>query len=515
MQDNTRKYIKAMLALFCAMFLVLCVYLVYIVGAYGARWFTSPYNSRVQAQKSNVRAGRIADRKGELLAYTSESGNRRYSAEKARRRAICHVVGDSYGQTVGAESMFAKYLLGFDQDVADRFVETFSTDMRVGSSVMLTIDARLCDYAYDLMDDYWGAIVMLNYKTGEILCSVSQPTFDPNYMEDYIEGTRELAASAMVNRVTMGKYTPGSTFKTVTLIAALRYLPGVAERTFSCDGALVFDRETGKYLPAVAVDDSDFAQGGASQTYDRDKEGAEDTGAEPDAIQKYSIVRDYQSQYHGELTLFEAYEKSCNHVFALLAMEVGTAKMAQTARDLCIGDEFLFDDLLLYSSSYEKPDTRLNLAWSGVGQYKDLMTPMQMCMLTAAVANDGVMMQPRLLFKVVTKNNYVRATQSSKAYKTILSGAEAAIVQEAMLGVVERGTGASAAVKGYAVGGKTGTAEISSDKSVKTHAWFTGFIQDEGHPLAICVVLEQAGGGGSKAAPIAAKLFGKAVGLGY
>ena len=514
MQSNTRKYIKAMLALFCVMFVVLCVYLVYIVGAYGTRWFTSPYNSRVQAQKNSVQAGRIADRNGALLAYTDDSGDRIYATEKARRRSICHVVGDTYGQTVGAESMFAKYLLGFNQDVADRFVETLSSGARVGSSVMLTIDANLSEYAYGLMDEYWGAIVMLNYETGEILCSVSQPTFDPNYMQGYIDGSRELAKSAMVNRVTMGKYTPGSTFKTVTLIAALHYLPGVTERTFDCDGALVFDKGTGKYLSDVSVDDSDFTQSSA-QSYDRTKEGAEDNGAEPDTVQKYSIIRDYQSQYHGEITLFEAYAKSCNHVFAQLALEVGAAKMAQTAKGLSIGDEFLFDDLLLYTSSYTKPDSQLNLAWSGVGQYKDLMTPMQMCMLTAAIANDGVMMQPRLLSKVVTKNNYVRFTQSSKAYKTILSAAESEIVQEAMLGTIKNGTGKSTAVKGYTVGGKTGTAEISSDKSVNTHAWFTGFVQDDEHPLAICVILEQAGGGGSKAAPIAGKLFAKAIDLGY
>ena len=387
---------------------------------------------------------------------------------------------------------------------------------RVGSSVMLTIDAGLCDYAYDLMDDYWGAIVILNYKTGEVLCSVSQPTFDPNYMAQYISGEKELAASAMVNRVTMGKYTPGSTFKTVTLIAALRYLPGVTERTFDCDGALVFDKKTGKFLEDVAVDDSDFTkQDIASTDYDREKEGAEDTGAEPDAVQKYSIVRDIQSQYHGEITLFEAYAKSCNTTFARLAMEVGADKMAKTAKDLGIGDEFLFDDMLLYASSYQKPDTQLNLAWSGVGQYKDLMTPMQMCMLTAAIANEGIMMQPRLLYKVVSRDNYVRSTQSSKVYKTILQASETAIIQEAMLSVVESGTGSQASISGYRVGGKTGSAEISSDKSVKTHAWFTGFVQDADHPLAICVILEQAGGGGSIAAPIAGKLLRRAIDLGY
>ena len=515
MQDNSRKYIRAMLILFCAMFLILCIYLVYIVGIYGNRWFTSPYNTRVQAQKDSVQAGRIADRNGELLAYTDEDGQRKYAATSARRRAVCHIVGDSYGQTIGAESMFAKYLLGFDQDILDLLAETFSSEARVGSSVMLTIDAELCDYAYDLMDDYWGAIVIMNYKTGEILCSVSQPTFDPSYMADYISGERELAASAMVNRVTMGKYTPGSTFKTVTLIAALRYLPGVTERTFSCDGPLVFDLETGKYLPDVTVDDSDFVNATGDLNYDRQQEGVEDTETEPDVVQKYSIIRDSNSSYHGSLTLFEAYAHSCNTTFARLAMEIGPEKMAKTARDLGIGDEFLFEDILLYSSSYEKPDTDRNLAWSGVGQYRDIMTPMQMCMLTAAVANDGVVMEPRLLYKVVTKNNYVRYTPSSKAYDTILSAQEAQIVQEAMLGTIEYGTGTRASVSGYTVGGKTGTAEISSDKSVNTHAWFTGFIQEEEHPLAICVILEQAGGGGSVAAPMAGKLLERAIELGY
>lgn len=357
MQDNSRKYIKAMLGLFCAMFLILCVYLVYIVGVYGNRWFTSPYNTRLQAQKNSVQAGRIADRNGQLLAYTDGEGQRRYASEKARRRAVCHVVGDSYGQTLGAESMFAKYLLGFDQDMADLFAETFGSATRTGSSVMLTIDGELCDYAYDLMDDYWGAVVLMNYKTGEVLCSVSQPTFDPNYMQEYIDGERELAASAMVNRVTMGKYTPGSTFKTVTLIAALRYIPGVTERTFDCDGALVFDRETGKYLPDVAVDDAEFVQADQETDYDREQEGVQDTGAEPATVEKYSIVRDSNSNYHGEISLFEAYAHSCNTTFARLAMEVGADKMTQTAKELGIGDEFLFEDMLLYSSSYEKPDT--------------------------------------------------------------------------------------------------------------------------------------------------------------
>jgi len=196
-------------------------------------------------------------------------------------------------------------------------------------------------------------------------------------------------------------------------------------------------------------------------------------------------------------------------------MEIGANRLAKVARELGIGDEFLFDDIMLYASSFEKGDTELNVAWSGVGQYKDIMTPMQTCMLTAAIANNGTMMEPRLLYKVADSNNRVKYTAPSSAYKTVLTAAESEFLKEAMLQVVDNGTGTRAAVDGLTVGGKTGTAEISSDKSVKTHAWFTGFILEEDHPLAITVILEQAGGGGSYAAPLAGKLLNKAVKLGY
>ena len=504
-----------MLALFCAMFVVLSVYLGYIVSAYGNRWFSSPYNTRVESQKDSITSGMLLDRTGVRLAYTDEDGQRQYVGVKEFRRSMCHVVGDVYGQTIGAESMFAKYLLGFDQGLADEFEQLIGTQQRVGSTVLLTIDADLCEYAYDLMDDYWGAVVLMNYKTGEILASVSQPTFDPNYMQEYITGERELAASAMVNRATMGRYTPGSTFKIVTLIAALRYIPDIQTRTFDCDGALVFDRESGEYLPAIRVNDEDFTQTDEEIEYDRENEWGEDVGAEPAASELYSIVRDYKSEYHGEIDIFEAFASSCNTTFAKLAMEIGPNKLAKVAKELGIGDEFLLDDIMLYGSSFEKGTTDRDIAWSGVGQYKDIMTPMQTCMLTSAIANDGVMMEPRLLYKVADSNNRVKYTAPSSTYETVLTAAEAEFVTEAMMRVVERGTGTRAAVDGLTVCGKTGTAEISSDKSVKSHAWFTGFILEDEHPLAVTVILEQAGGGGSMAAPLAGKLLDKAVRLGY
>ena len=514
-KDSTRNHIKAMLALFCVMFIVLSVYLGYIVNVYGNRWFASPYNTRVANRKGTIAAGMLLDRNGVRLAYTNSEGKRKYVDVKSLRRSTSHVIGDTYGQTFGAESMFAKYLLGFDSRLTDEFEQLIGTQQKVGSSVLLTVDSELCEYAYKLMDDYWGAVVLMNYKTGEILASVSQPTFDPKYMEDYLNGEKDLAASAMVNRVTMGRYTPGSTFKIVTMIAALRYLPGIENRTFNCDGALVFDKKTGKYLPNIHVDDEEFAAASENIKYDRDQEGAEDVGAEPAASELYSIVRDSHSEYHGEIDIYTAFAKSCNNTFAKLAMELGPARLATVAKELGIGDEFLFNDMMLYSSSFEKGSTDLEVAWSGIGQYKDLMTPMQTCMLTAAIANNGVMMEPRLLSRVADGNNRVKLTAGSRVYKTVLTAAESEIMQNAMFDTVNHGTGRKAALESYQVGGKTGSAEVSSNKSVKTHSWFTGFVADDEHPLAVTVILEQAGGGASAAAPLAGQLLKKAIKLGY
>ncbi|MBQ6692594.1 MAG: hypothetical protein IJN00_04595, partial [Clostridia bacterium] len=114
---NTRRNIKGMLVVFIALFLLLAVYLVYIIGAYGAYWFSSPYNTRVRERQNTVLAGDIYDRNGIILAYTDDDGNRIYSADRDVRLATAHVIGDNTGQTLGAEALFSKYLLGFEQDI--------------------------------------------------------------------------------------------------------------------------------------------------------------------------------------------------------------------------------------------------------------------------------------------------------------------------------------------------------------------------------------------------------------
>lgn len=487
---NTKRHMRRALALFTALFLLLAVYLVLAVNANRTRWFTSPYNPRIRTQRSAVMAGDILDRNGVVLATSDQDGARMYSRDRSLRLAVAHAVGDAYGQTFGAETFFAAHLLGFEQSFFQRIAGAFAGGARRGSNVSLTIDAPLCDFIAHQMEGRAGAVVVMNYKTGELLASVSSPAFDPNRMEEYLAQEASLEEGAMVNRVTAGQYTPGSTFKIITLIAALRYLPNVENRTFQCSGALVFDKETGNYLSHVP---------GASLTED----------------ENHLLLQDIDGEGHGEPTLREAFAVSCNTTFARLALEVGASRLVRTAKSLGVNANFLFSDMVAYGSKLEAGATDYEVAWSGVGQSTDIMTPLHLCMVVGAVANGGRMMEPKLLRQVATAQGSIEKTLNPQAYNAKLSAYEAGVLQEYMVAAVESGTGRRAAIGGYVIGGKTGTAEISSDKTVGTHAWFAGFVLDDDHPLAIVVILEKAGGGGSVAAPVAQNVLKKALDRGY
>ena len=486
---NTKRNIKGMLAVFVALFLLLAGYLVYIVGAYGAYWFASPYNTRVTKQKNAVLAGTIFERRGLALATTNEAGERNYAADESMRLATAHVIGDTAGQTLGAEAFFAKYLLGFDQDFGEQLSYLVSEKQRTGADIMLTVDAALSEYAYSLLEGYNGAILLMNYKTGEVLACTARPGFDPARMKDYATGGYTLAEGSMVNRATMGRYTPGSTFKIVTTIAALRYLPNVQSRTFLCSGPLVFEKESG-----TLVNDG-------VNPYD-------ETGA---LREEYILLRDHEDARHGQLTLEEAFIHSCNHVFAQLALEIGETNLRKTAESLGFNGEFLFDELVAYPGTYGDAETDFELAWSGVGQHTDIITPVHLCLITCAVANGSAAMEPKLLKGVSGTAGIEYKSLAPEVYEAFLKGNEAEFLAACMRGVVQRGTGTRAAVDGYTVCGKTGTAEVSSAKNARAHAWFTGYIDSDAHPYAITVIVEQAGGGGTVAAPIAAKVLERAV----
>ncbi|MDL2318045.1 penicillin-binding protein 2 [Eubacteriales bacterium OttesenSCG-928-A19] len=466
LRHNTR----ILAAVVTCLFIVLGAYFSYSVYFYGGRWFANANNPRLADQKKQIIAGDITDRNGIILATTNDSG-RVYPRHDAMRRAVAHVVGDNGGIVAnGAETFMASYLLGFNASVVERVQQLFSSEPARGDDIHLTIDAELCSYAASLLKRYQGgAIVLMNYKTGEILCSTSYPDFDPRNINATLTSGSD--NGAFVNRATQGLYPPGSTFKIVTMASGLEKLTGAADRTFDCLGTLQIDR---------------------------------------------TIVTEASNQVHGHVTMKEAFAKSCNTAFASMAMDLGYSRLSQTASSFGFGDNFLFRDMVVYNSQYPTTDQSLDdLAWSGIGQGRVLVTPLHMAMITASIANDGVIMEPRLMSSVTTPSGASRSIVGARAYKRTCTSSTASIIKDYMIACVQSGTGTQARISGYTVGGKTGSAETSDDKSVKTHAWFVGFVDSAEHPLAIAVVLERGGSGGSVATPVAQRVLSRALQLGY
>ena len=459
---------KLLALLLFGLFALLAVYGVYSINTYGNRWFAYARNPRVREQKANVVAGSIYDRSGILLASTVD-GKRVYQEDEASRRAVVHVIGDSEGQVSnGVEGFQTAYLYGFKASLAERFNALFSDEPRRGDDVHLSLDSELCTAityyfsVHPLTKGKNGAAVVMNYKTGEVVAEVSLPSFDPMNRSSVSEGSE-----VYWNRATQSLYPPGSTFKVITTAAALENIQNVTTMSITCNGGLDVDGQA---------------------------------------------IRDYGNAVHTSLTLKQAFVKSCNNIYALLALDMGDAALRKTAERFGFNANFLFRDFVVENSAYPTGTrSRFDVAMSGFGQSSIGATPMHLCLIASAIANDGLMMEPTLLRQATTPSGAVRDTFGPKEYRTVLSGASAATLQEYMRAVVTSGTGTKAAVSGLTICGKTGSAESSRNGRAVTHGLFIGYIDSDELPYAVCVVVEDiidGEGGGSTAAPIAGDIFG-------
>ena len=454
-----------------ALFLLLGLYGGYSVTTYGNRWFSTNRNPRVRAQKKTVLAGDIMDRNHVLLAHTNEDGERVYQADEASRMAVVHVIGDQQNNVSNAvESFQTNYLYGFQSSFSDLLGSLISGKQRRGDTVTLTIDSRLCTAIANSFASNpnsackRGAAVVMNYKTGEVLGEVSLPGYDPMNLTDEVKAS---AASPFWNRATQAVYPPGSTFKTVTTASALENITGIEDIDFDC-----------------LTGDLDFGE---------------------------HTISDYQSEHHGTIKLRQAFIESCNKMYATIALNLGNAKLLQTAQAFGFNDNFLFRDLVVENSSFPAvADSDYALAASGFGQSAVAATPMHMCMIAAAVANNGVMMEPRLLQGVTGPAGGTRATFQSKVYRTAMTPETAATLQSYMRAVVTSGTGRRAAVNGMTICGKTGTADSNLGGEPVTYGWFIGYCADAETPYALAVLVEHIDpntSGGTTAAPIARDIF--------
>jgi len=447
---------------------LMAAYCCYSVYFYGGRWIANPYNPRISSQKQSVIMGTVTDRDGTVLAYTDETGKRRYHGSRDTRMAVSQVIGDSGGKaSTGVDTFHAQYMLGFRSSVVERITDAVTGTPQRGDDIRLTISERLSRYISEQFPaGKRGAVVVLNYQTHEILSMVSMPQFDPTNVSAALS---DEAAGALINRATQGLYPPGSTFKIVTLASALENLPDLDDFGFDCTG----------YYP----------------------------------VGNYSVT---EKEGHGVQSLSDAFASSCNTTFAALSQELGYQMLGETAEKLGFNENFMFGDLIVYNSSYPIDDlSPEDLAWSSIGQGRVLASPMHMALIASTVANGGVMYEPHLLAAITTAQGGERRLPGSTEGKRVLDSAVAARLEKEMVRVVKSGTGTRAALdNGYVVAGKTGSAEASDNKEIESHAWFVGYITNDNAPYAICVLVENGGSGGGVAAPLARKILRKAVNLG-
>lgn len=447
--------------------LLLAAFGAYSVAIEGNRWFSSAANTYVRQVKSSVIPGSITDRNGELLASTDENGKRVYHRDERVRRAVVHVVGDRENNVgYGAETFMANYIYGVNAPYFQRLLSALRGEKMHGEHVALTIDGVLSAYISGIFPEgKKGAVIVMNYKTGEVLALQSFPNFDPDKVTDAVKNSPE---KPFWNNATKWVTAPGSTFKLVTMAAALQNLKDAETREYLCGGEIKFDND--------------------------------------------HLMHDAHNAVHNKLSLKRALAVSCNITFGNLAMEMGDRKLKAAAAAFGVGSHFLFNDLVVEDSAYpQRNRTEKEIAWTGVGQSALQISPMHMCMIASAIANDGVMMEPRLLYKAVSENNETTASLTPKEFLRPLTPERADLIAEYMRYAVTNGTGTQAGVPGKRICGKTGTAEVDGQKM--SNAWFVGFSDEESAPYALCVVVMNAGGGGAVAAPIAGKIFSVLTGV--
>ncbi len=448
------------------MFVGLAAWFAMTVFTQGSIWASDVRNSRLRTT-SSLR-GDITDRDGNLLATTAADGTRQYTSNAAARRALSQTVGDIAGMSgTGIETFYSSTLLDISGSLLDRLSDLTGGGKRhVGSSIQITVDGPLQAYiAGAFPSGYRGAVCVTNYRTGEILAMVSMPSYDPYDLTGRPDAAVE--DTAYLNRCLQGLYTPGSVFKIVTLASALSNDANVLEQRFTCSGE--WNYEGGHIVCA----------GGAS---------------------------------HGTVDLNTAFRKSCNVTFGKLAYQLGLERLRATAETFGFNENFKFGDFVIYNSAFPTDVSSMNgLVWAGIGQGEVLVTPLHMAMIAGSVANGGTLMKPWLIKRIANTQGVIVSLGTPESYRQVLSPSVASVIAGYMYETVQSGTAARAAIRGYNVCGKTGSAEVSDDKTVETNAWFTGFIYDDAHPYAIAVVIEGGGAGARMPSELAAKALKKAV----
>jgi peptidoglycan glycosyltransferase len=431
----------------------------------------NPRNSRPLIAQLRIKRGEILANDGTVLAKSVKAGHGTWTRTYPQGSLFSQAVGfsePSAGDEAGLEVSQANYLRGNPSSISTLF-GTASTSTQIGDDVHTTLDPGAQKTARQALDGQAGSVVALDPRTGAVLAMYSNPSYDDNHPSPDKQCE---ADGCLVNRAVNSRYPPGSTFKIVTAAAAI---------------------DTGDYTPNSIVD-----------------------GNSPVNVSGVPLSND-GNQSFGDITLTEALTQSVNTVWAPVAEHVGIKTMTEYMKRFGFYAKPPLDypaDEMTPSfvqspggQAYPSGSQDEDIGRIGIGQGGLLVTPLQMAMVAAAVANDGRLMVPHLVSSVVAPDGRTVTTVTPKLYHQVMSAKTAQEINLMMRTVVDEGTGTAAQLgTGIQFAGKTGTASVGPTGLGETQPWFIGFAPADDPKVAVAVDLERSDSGqagGAVAAPIA------------
>lgn len=449
------KRLTGTMIVFSVMFALLVANLTLIMVIQADYYQSMSINNHTLAKESKTERGTISTYDNVVLAQSVLQEDGTYEREYPAGTLASHVVGyasEKYG-TSGIEASQNDALKGQSNYASWIDVLNSYTGSGVaGNDVKLTINSTIQQAAQDALEGYSGACVAIDPKTGAVLALASSPTYDAADVESILSSGSE--SSALYNRATQALYSPGSTFKIVSLATALENNIATESSILSSPASL--DIGGGK-------------------------------------------VTNFNDRGYGDITLARATELSANTAFAQLGTKIGSDLLVSSSGKFGFNQDITFD-LPLVKSLMPDPNemTEWETAWAAagepVGEHASPAGPqasvLEMAMVGCAIANNGTVMQPYLVDSIYNAEGKNSFRQSPKTLMTACSSTTANRVKEVLEGVVNNGTGTAAAISGVQIAGKTGTAETGKEKDDR---WFVGMGPSDDCSIVVAIVLEEAG----------------------
>ena len=451
--------ILAVSYVFAALFVLMIGYFVYFNAFVSKNVINSAYNVRINSFADTVVRGNIVSSDGTVLAETLVDENGNETRYYPMGRIFAHAVGTSEINQSGIELSQNFYMLQSNGNPILNAIQDIRGEKNQGDQIVSTLNAKLQEVAYNALGYNDGAVIAIEPATGRVLAMVSKPDFDPNtLLTDYESIVAEEGNDSLLNKTTFGLFVPGSIFKTLTSLAFIR-------------------------------------SGADSNSYYYTCEGQINLGGE-------EYITCFDQTVHGGENFMDSFANSCNASFGNIGLSLPDNLLKDTCESLFFNNELPTEIPHTKSIfSLASDDSDWQTAATAIGQGHTQVTPLQMAMIAAAIANGGNMMQPYMVDAVETAGGGHRVKKyMPESYGQVMTTQEADLLGQLMEAVVNYGTATSLSGYGYSVAGKTGTAEVSGKGD---NSWFIGYAPVEQPQIAICVLVENDEGYYESALPVA------------